>query len=79
MKSSHESRPPDGRVGIYGWGVVAPGARNVPALEQLLRSGRSALVPSGCPELGPGLFAVGAPDFSFEDYAPWIAERRGDA
>jgi 3-oxoacyl-[acyl-carrier-protein] synthase II len=79
MESSHEPRSPAGRVGIYGWGVVAPGARNVRALEQLLRSGRSALMPSGRPELGPGLFAVGAPDFSFDDYAPWIAERRGEA
>ncbi len=79
MQPSPSSRPPEGRVGIYGWGVIAPGARNVPGLEQLLRSGRSALAPSGRAELGPGLFAVGAPDFSFDDYAPWIAERRGEA
>ena len=68
-----------GRVGIYGWGVVAPGARNVAALEELLVAGRSALRPSDRLELGPGLFAVGDPDFSFDDYAPWIAERRGES
>jgi hypothetical protein len=25
------------RVGVYGWGVVAPGAKNVAALDALLR------------------------------------------
>jgi 3-oxoacyl-[acyl-carrier-protein] synthase II len=66
-------------VGIYGWGIVAPGAKDVEALEALLGSGRSALVPSDCPDLGPGLFAVGDPDFSFDDYAAWIARRRGES
>ena len=65
------------RVGIYGWGVVAPGARDVAALAALLQRGGTALVPSPHPELGPGLFAVGEPDFAFTDYAGWIAERHG--
>ena len=79
MQSSgnFDRRPP--RVGIYGWGVVAPGARNIAALEQLLRGGGSALSPSSRSELGPGLFAVGDPDFSFDEYAPWIAQRHGEA
>ncbi|MCL2450599.1 MAG: beta-ketoacyl synthase, partial [Polyangiaceae bacterium] len=72
-------RPPAGRVGVYGWGVVAPGARNVAALEELLRAGGSALRLSRRTELGMGLFAVGDPDFDFDDYTSWIAERRGDA
>lgn len=80
MQTSGKSdRPPAGRVGIYGWGVVAPGARNLAAFEELLQAGRSALVPGGRGELGPGLFAVGDPDFSFDDYVGWIAARRGDA
>jgi len=65
------------RVGIYGWGVVAPGARDIAAFKNLLRSGRTALAPSTRPELGPGLFAVGEPDFAFADYADWIAKRHG--
>jgi 3-oxoacyl-[acyl-carrier-protein] synthase II len=71
--------PRAGRIGIYGWGLVAPGARDIGALRELLRDGRSALAPSERVELGPGLFPVGEPDFSFDDYAGWIAARRGDA
>lgn len=71
------SSNPSTRVGIYGWGVVAPGAKDVPAFEKLLQSGRTALVPSTRAELGPGLFAVGEPDFAFSDYADWIAKRHG--
>ena len=40
-------RPPARRIGVYGWGVVAPGARNVAALEALLASGRTALGTGG--------------------------------
>jgi 3-oxoacyl-[acyl-carrier-protein] synthase II len=67
------------RVGVYGWGVVAPGARNVAALEALLREGRTALKTASRPELGEGLFAVGDPEFVVDDYVPWIAERKGEA
>jgi 3-oxoacyl-[acyl-carrier-protein] synthase II len=67
------------RVGVYGWGVVAPGARNIPALEGLLREGRTALKTMSCPELGDGLFAVGDPDFAVDDYLGWISERKGEA
>lgn len=67
------------RVGVYGWGVVAPGARNITALDALLREGRTALRTTRRPELGEGLFAVGDPDFSIDDYVSWIAERKGEA
>jgi hypothetical protein len=66
------------RIGVYGWGVVAPGARDVAALQALLRSGRTALAPSDRPELGSGLFAIGDPEFSLSDYDGWIAARHGD-
>jgi 3-oxoacyl-(acyl-carrier-protein) synthase len=72
-------RTPPGRIGVYGWGVVAPGASNLAALEDLLASGRSALTPRNRQELGSGLFAAGDPDFAFDDYAGWLAERHGDA
>src|SRR5579864_5185792 len=71
--------PSERRIGVYGWGVVAPGARDVRAFEALLQRGGSALVPSRAPDLGQGLFPVGDPDFSFDDYAGWIIERRGEA
>lgn len=75
-----QSRSTEGRrIGVYGWGVVAPGARNVAALDALLREGKSALRMAARPELGEGLFAVGDPDFAIDDYVPWIAERKGDA
>lgn len=67
------------RVGIYGWGVVAPGAKNVPALDALLRRGTTALKTASRPEMGDGLFAVGDPDFTFDDYVGWVAERKGEA
>lgn len=77
MPESSSKQAP--RIGIYGWGVVAPGAKNVAALEQLLREGKTALKTASRPELGEGLFAVGDPAFSFDDYVGWIAERRGEA
>jgi 3-oxoacyl-(acyl-carrier-protein) synthase len=67
------------RIGVYGWGVVAPGARDVAALEALLRGGGTALTASERPELGAGLFASGDPDFSLDGYDAWIAARHGDA
>jgi 3-oxoacyl-[acyl-carrier-protein] synthase II len=71
-------RPSAGRIGVYGWGVVAPGARDVRALDALLHEGRSALAPRSGLHTGQGLFPVGDPDFSFDDYAAWIAERHGE-
>jgi 3-oxoacyl-[acyl-carrier-protein] synthase II len=71
--------PPPRRIGVYGWGVVAPGAKDVAALEALLQTGRSALSLGSRPELGSTLFATGEPDFSLADYEEWIAARHGDA
>ena len=73
---------PARRVGVYGWGVVAPGARNVAALEALLASGTTALGTGGSAarqDLGGGLFASGDPHFEVADYEAWIAARHGDA
>jgi 3-oxoacyl-(acyl-carrier-protein) synthase len=77
VRHSRENR--GRRVGVYGWGIVAPGAKNLAALEALLREGRTALRTASRPELGDGLFAVGDPDFSIDDSLPWIAARKGEA
>lgn len=61
------------RVGVFGWGVVAPQCRNIEAFERRLESTESWLTPyTGFAQSN---FLVGVPDFSFSDYKPWIDER----
>ncbi|MBK6696231.1 MAG: beta-ketoacyl synthase [Myxococcales bacterium] len=67
------------RIGVFGLGVIAPGAANVAALVARLSAARTGLAPTHGTTLGDGLFLVGDPDFSFETYAPWITARHGDA
>jgi 3-oxoacyl-(acyl-carrier-protein) synthase len=64
-------------IAVYGWGAVAPGARNVTELRRVVAEGKSALALA--PEIGLGrrLFMVGDPAFDFEDYRPWIEARGG--
>jgi len=69
---------PVSRIGVYGWGVVAPGAKDIDSFKALLGGATTALAPSLRLELGSGLFAVGEPDFSFDDYASWIKDRLGE-
>lgn len=76
--SSSGPVPARRRIGIYGWGVVAPGAKDIAALEALLRSGASAVKTTPRPGLDQGLFACGDPDFDFDSYVPWLAERHGE-
>ncbi len=61
------------RVGIFGWGVVAPRSRNIEAFERNLGSSESWLSPFD--GFGPNNFLVGMPDFDFADYKPWIDAR----
>lgn len=61
------------RVGIFGWGVVAPRSRNIEAFEKNLASAESWLSPFK--DFGPNNFFVGTPDFDFTDYKPWIDAR----
>lgn len=75
MSNTDRSRTSSPKVGVYGIGVVAPGAKDLRALAALLRSGKSALAPFADNEL----FPVGDPDFSFDTYASWITTRNGDA
>jgi len=61
------------RVGIYGWGVVAPRSPDVTAFERNLEKAESWLEPFD--GFGPSNFLVGVPAFSFETYKPWIDAR----
>lgn len=61
------------RVGVFGWGIVAPKARDVEAFARHLESAESWLEPFH--GFGPDHFLVGRPEFSFADYKPWIDAR----
>ena len=61
------------RVGIFGWGVVAPKSPNIEAFERNLGSTESWL--STFDGFGPNNFLVGTPEFRFSDYKPWIDAR----
>jgi 3-oxoacyl-(acyl-carrier-protein) synthase len=64
------------RIGIFGWGVVAPRSRNVEEFRHNLRTlpaSETWMEPfSG---FGPSNFLVGVPKFDIEDYRGWIEER----
>src|SRR5438067_9284879 len=61
------------RVGIFGWGVVAPKSPNVDAFEQNLARAGTWLSPFR--GFGPSNFLVGYPEFDFEAYHGWFDER----
>lgn len=61
------------RIGIFGWGVVAPKSPSVDAFEKNLDRVGSWLTPfSG---FGPSNFLVGQPEFDFESCKPWMDQR----
>jgi len=61
------------RLGIFGWGVVAPRSANVEEFRTNLRACDSWLEPfTG---FGPSNFLVGEPKFDIADYRPWIEQR----
>lgn len=61
------------RVGIFGWGIVAPRSRDIPTFARNLEEATSWLAPFN--GFGRDNFLVGAPAFRLEDYRPWIEER----
>jgi 3-oxoacyl-[acyl-carrier-protein] synthase II len=61
------------RIGIFGWGLVAPKSPDIEAFEQNLEHPGSWLEPFR--GFGPSNFLVGYPDFDFENYRPWFDER----
>ena len=61
------------RVGIFGWGVVAPKSPDVRTFESNLAESGTWLSPfTG---YGQSNFLVGYPDFDFDSYRPWFDER----
>jgi 3-oxoacyl-[acyl-carrier-protein] synthase II len=61
------------RVGVFGWGIVAPRSPDMASFARNLECSESWLTPFN--GFGPDNFLVGQPRFSFEDYRGWIAER----
>ncbi len=61
------------RVGVFGWGIVAPKSPNIDAFRRNLASSDSWLAPFN--GFGPDNFLVGTPAFQFTDYRPWIEAR----
>jgi 3-oxoacyl-(acyl-carrier-protein) synthase len=67
MSSEHK------RIGIFGWGIVAPKSPDIDHFERNLEDATSWLEPFD--GFGPNNFLVGKPDFDFAAYKPWIDER----
>jgi hypothetical protein len=61
------------RIGIFGWGVVAPKSPNIAAFERNLAHAETWLSPFR--GYGPSNFLVGYPEFDFEAYHGWFNER----
>ncbi len=61
------------RVGVFGWGIVAPKSPNIESFRSNLASSESWLAPFN--GFGPDNFLVGNPEFEFADYRPWIEAR----
>ena len=61
------------RVGIFGWGVVAPKSPNIEAFERNLERADSWLTPFR--GYGQSNFLVGEPEFDFETYHDWFDQR----
>ena len=61
------------RIGVFGWGIVAPKSQNVEAFAHNLAAGGSWLEPFN--GFGPDNFLVGRPKFDFHDYKAWIDAR----
>lgn len=61
------------RIGIFGWGLVAPKSPNVEQFERNLEQAGTWLEPFR--DFGPSNFLVGYPDFDFDTYRPWFEQR----
>ena len=61
------------RIGVFGWGVVAPKSPNIDAFERNLELPESWLSPFQ--GFGPSNFLVGYPEFDFETYHEWFDQR----
>jgi 3-oxoacyl-(acyl-carrier-protein) synthase len=61
------------RIGIFGWGIVAPRSPDISAFARNLELGESWL--TAFDGFGPSTFLVGEPEFDFSDYREWIDAR----
>src|SRR5688572_11536273 len=61
------------RVGVFGWGIVAPRSPNVERFRQNLECAEHWLTPFD--GFGPANFMVGSPEFDFGAYREWIGAR----
>jgi 3-oxoacyl-[acyl-carrier-protein] synthase II len=61
------------RVGIFGWGIVAPRSPTIERFAENLESAESWLEPFG--GFGPSNFLVGMPEFDVAAYEPWVDAR----
>ena len=64
---------PRPRLGIFGWGVVAPKSADVDEFRRNLQSNTTWMEPFQ--GFGPSNFLVGVPKFDVTAYRPWIEER----
>jgi len=61
------------RIGVFGWGLVAPKSPNIDVFERNLERADTWLSPyTG---YGQSNFLVGYPEFDFDSYRPWFDER----
>src|SRR5215475_4167527 len=61
------------RVGVFGWGIVAPKSPDIETFVNNLDSSESWLTSFN--GFGPDNFLVGIPEFRFADYRDWIDAR----
>ncbi|MDP9362312.1 MAG: beta-ketoacyl synthase, partial [Acidobacteriota bacterium] len=61
------------RIGVFGWGIVAPKSPNIDSFERNLERADSWLTPFR--GFGPSNFLVGNPEFDFETYHGWFDQR----
>src|SRR3569623_232019 len=61
------------RIGVFGWGIVAPKSPNIDAFQRNLACSESWLSPFN--GFGPDNFLVGTPEFDFGEYQGWVGER----
>lgn len=61
------------RVGVFGWGIVAPKSPDITAFTRNLAESVTWLAPFE--GFGPSNFLAGIPDFRFDIYKKWIGER----
>lgn len=77
MSSSNGSEPDrsatNRRIGIFGWGIVAPRSANIDEFAANLDAGGSWLEPFE--KFGPSNFLVGRPKCDFFAYKEWIDQR----